>query len=453
MEHSFDLIVLGAGSGGLAAAKRAAAFGARVAIVECDRVGGTCVIRGCVPKKLLVYGSQCSDHLKTVAKFGVQTSDTKINSKMLLEHVRNEVDRLNQLHIDMLVKAGVEIFNGWASFSGRNSVLVRGGDTSLPPVELLGEKILVAVGGRPLIPDIPGASLAWVSDDLFLQKSFPEKIVVIGAGFIACEFACILNGLGVKVVQLVRKSKLLKGFDSEVTLSLQECMKDRGIDMQFQSEIISIEGALGDLSLRTRNNKTIKCGAVVFAVGREPFTEGLNLDEAGVRASQKKINIDERNQTNISTIFAVGDVTNRVNLTPVAIEEGRVFADNAFAANSRLVNYEFNPKAVFSQPELSSVGTTEEEANTIYGKNNVETFRAKFRPMSNMISMSQEKCFLKLVVHRKTSKVLGFHMLGEHAAEIIQMASISIQMGATKEDLDKTMALHPTVAEEFVTMS
>ena len=287
---------------------------------------------------------------------------------------------------------------------------------------------------------------------MFLQKSLPEKVVVIGAGFIACEFACILNGLDIKVVQLIRKNKLLKGFDSEVSLALQECMKERGIDLQFEKEIISIEGQIGDLILHTRDKEIIRCGAVIFATGREPFIEGLNLAKAGVSVSQKRITIDKKNKTNISTIFAVGDVTDRVNLTPVAIEEGRVFADNIFANKNRLVNYEFIPKAVFSQPELSSVGITEDEANKIYGEQNIATFRSRFRPMSNMLSKSDEKCLLKLVVHRKTNKILGFHMLGEHSAEIIQMASISIQMGATKTDLDQTMALHPTVAEEFVTM-
>ncbi len=452
LEHSFDLIVLGAGSGGLAAAKRAANLGARVAIVEGDRVGGTCVIRGCVPKKLLVYGSQYGEHLKTASNFGVKTSDTKLNAAILLEHVRNEVDRLNQLHIDLLLKAKVKLFKGWGSFSGTNSVVVQGREIGESSLELVGKNILIAVGGRPCRPDIPGASLGWISDDFFLQKSFPEKIVVIGAGFIACEFACILNGLGVKVIQLVRSNKLLKGFDQELSTALQESMQRRGVEIHFEQEIISIEGEIGDLNLRTRKNESIQCGAVIFATGRKPFTENLNLEKAGVRVSQDRINIDSKNKTNIDSIFAVGDVTDRVNLTPVAIEEGRVFADNNFAGKKRLVNYNFIPKAVFSQPEIASVGLTEDQAKETYGEKNIDIFRSIFRPMSNMISISNEKCLLKLVVEKRTTKVLGFHMLGEHSAEIIQMASIPLMMGLTKKDLDQTMALHPTIAEEFVTM-
>ncbi len=449
--HSFDLIVLGAGSGGLAAAKRAASYGARVAIIEGDRVGGTCVIRGCVPKKLLVYGSKHVENIKNSSMFGIEINGVKVNPGILFKNVRKEVDRLNKLHMDLLEKANVELIKGWGYFTGLNSIGVTSTELSAP-LELKAKNILIAVGGRPCRPNIPGASLGWVSDDVFLQKSFPEKVVVIGAGFIACEFSCILNGLGISVKQLVRGGSLLKGFDKELSFSLQESMISKGIDLQFFKEIVSLEGQIGDLRLIDNQSCEDKCGAVIFATGREPFLEGLNLDSIGLKTAQNRIRVDTRNQTNISHIFAVGDVTDRVNLTPVAIEEGRVCSDNLFGQKNRDVNYEFIPKAVFSQPEIAGVGLTEKEALDRYGKDSVSTYKARFRPMSKMLTSLEEKCLLKLVVHSKSGLVLGCHMLGEDSAEIIQMASIALNMGAKKSDFDKTMALHPTIAEEFVTM-
>jgi len=449
--HSFDLIVLGAGSGGLAAAKRAASYGARVAIIEGDRVGGTCVIRGCVPKKLLVYGSKHVENVRNASRFGIDLNAIRINPGTLLENVRKEVDRLNKLHMDLLEKANVELIRGWGYVADLNSVGVKTSDLS-SPIIFEAKNILIAVGGRPRRPNIPGASLGWVSDDVFLQKSFPEKVVVIGAGFIACEFSCILNGLGIAVTQLVRGSSLLKGFDKELSSELQESMISRGIDIQFSKQIVSVEGQIGDLSLTDNQSCHYNCGAVVFATGREPFLQGLNLESIGLKTIQNRIVVDTRNQTNIPHIFAVGDVTDRVNLTPVAIEEGRVFADNLFNQKNRSVDYEFIPKAVFSQPEIACVGLSEEEALDKYGEGNISIYKARFRPMSKMLTNSEEKCLLKLVVQSKSGLVLGCHMLGDDSAEIIQMASIAIKMGAKKSDFDKTMALHPTIAEEFVTM-
>ncbi len=449
--HSFDLIVLGAGSGGLAAAKRAAGYGARVAIIEGDRVGGTCVIRGCVPKKLLVYGSKHVENIKNASFFGIELNEVKINPGTLLKNVRKEVDRLTQLHIDLLEKANVNLIRGWGYFTGINSVGVKTSDLS-SHIELNAKNILIAVGGRPSRPNIPGASLGWVSDDVFLQKSFPEKVIVIGGGFIACEFSCILNGLGISVKQLVRGGNLLKGFDQEVSLALQKSMIARGIDIRFQTEIVSLDGQVGDLRLTDCQGYENKCGAVIFATGREPFLEGLNLDLIDLKTIKNRIAVDNRHQTNIPHILAVGDVTDKINLTPVAIEEGRICADNLFGKKNRLTDYEFIPKAVFSQPEIAGVGLTEQESLDRYGKNNVSTYKARFRPMSKMLTNSEEKCLLKLVVNNKTEIVLGCHMLGDYSAEIIQMASIAIKMGAKKSDFDQTMALHPTIAEEFVTM-
>ncbi len=452
MDYCFDLIVLGAGSGGLAAAKKAASHGARVAVVEGDRVGGTCVIRGCVPKKLLVYGSQYGDYLRNASGFGVQIKQAKIESSILLENIRREVDRLNKLHISLLSKANVELIKGWGKVSDPNTVQVKESDFSSKTIELSTKNILIAVGGRPVRPKIPGASLGWVSDDLFLQERFPDNVVVVGAGFIACEIACILNGLGVSVKQLVRGTHLLKNFDKEISFLLQNTMKKKGIDIQYQCEVKSLEGKKGDLILHKTEGDHIKTEAVLFATGREPFLEGLDLDKAGIKVGKNKIIVDERNKTNIANIFAVGDVTNRVNLTPVAIEEGRVLAENLFGNQKKFVDYENIPKAVFSQPEIAFVGFTEEEAIAKFGKENIEICRSKFKPMSSMLPKVDEQCLLKLIINKVNNKVLGCHMLGYNASEIIQMASIAVRMGATKYDFDKTMALHPTIAEEFVTM-
>ncbi len=450
MKHCFDLIVLGAGSGGLAAAKRAASYGAKVAIVEGDLVGGTCVIRGCVPKKLLVYGSHFWSSLANASGFGIEINKFKKDSGVLLENVRQEVNRLNRLHIDLLEKANVQLIRGWGKFSSPNSIVVTNQENKI--FEISAHKILIAVGGRPIRPSIDGAAIGFVSDDLFLQKVLPKKFIVIGGGFIACEISCILSALGVSVTQLVRGNCLLRGFDKEVCLMLQNDMQSKGIDIKFDQDLVSLIKQKDDMILTNLNGITFKSNAVLFATGRKPFLEGLELGKSGIKIVENKIKVDIKNKTNVDNIYAVGDVTDRVNLTPVAIEEGRVFADNCFGNKNRIVDYNFIPKAVFSQPEISFVGETEEEAILNYGEENIDIYRSKFRPMSEMIQKSDSKCFLKLIVHKHSQKIIGCHMLGEHASEIIQMAAISIKMGAKKIDFDETMALHPTIAEEFVTM-
>jgi glutathione reductase (NADPH) len=451
MSEHFDLVVIGAGSGGLAAAKRAASYGARVAIVEGDRVGGTCVIRGCVPKKLMVYGSAMRHHLHDAASYGWSVGDVSHNSAELLQRVRAEVDRLNQLHIGFLEKAGVELVRGWGRFADANSVSVV--DPSGSELQLLrGERILIAVGGRPHRPAIPGAELGWVSDDLFNLERLPERVVVVGAGFIACEFACILNGLGVQVTQLVRGDHLLRGFDLESSRAVQEAMEADGIEIRFAHSPAAIEGTPGDLSVITQSGERLPCNGVLLATGRRPFLQGLNLEAAGVAIEGHRIPVTADQATNVSNIYAVGDVTDRVNLTPVAIDEGRALADTIWGRKPRLVDHELIASAVFSQPELSGVGLTEEAAIERYGADGVKVHRARFRPMSQALPARDPKVLLKLVVDQASGKVVGCHMFGEHAAEIIQMAAIAIGMGATKADFDRTMALHPTVAEEFVTM-
>ena len=453
MQVPFDLIVLGAGSGGLAAAKRAALHGARVAIVEGDRVGGTCVIRGCVPKKLLVYGSAYRHLLADAPSYGWKIKAVQPDSATLLANVRAEVDRLNTLHIGLLEKAGVELLRGWGRFSGSTSLVVTAADGS--EQELHAKRILIAVGGRPHRPEIPGAELAWLSDDLFELERFPERVVVVGAGFIACEFAGILNGLGVQVTQLVRGDHLLRGFDREASEAVRAGMEAEGVEIRFAHSPAAITGqcAPGELSVTTQSGESIACGGVLLATGLRPFLHGLNLEAAGVAVEGYRIPVDGDQCTNVAGIYAVGDVTDRINLTPVAVDEGRAFADTVYGHRPRQVDHSLVASAVFAQPELASVGLTEEQAIERFGIDGIKLHRARFRPMSQALPARGPKVLLKLIVETASNKVLGCHMVGEHAAEIIQMAAIAIGMGATKADFDRTMALHPSVAEEFVTMS
>ena len=452
MQVPFDLIVLGAGSGGLAAAKRAALHGARVAIVEGDRVGGTCVIRGCVPKKLLVYGSAYRHLLADAPSYGWKIKAVQPDSATLLANVRAEVDRLNTLHIGLLEKAGVELLRGWGRFSGSTSLVVTAADGS--EQELHAKRILIAVGGRPHRPEIPGAELTWLSDDLFELERFPERVVVVGAGFIACEFAGILNGLGVQVTQLVRGDHLLRGFDREASEAVRAGMEAEGVEIRFAHSPAAITGqcAPGELSVTTQSGESIACGGVLLATGRRPFLHGLNLEAAGVAVEGYRIPVDGDQCTNVAGIYAVGDVTDRINLTPVAVDEGRAFADTVYGHRPRQVDHSLVASAVFAQPELASVGLTEEQAIERFGIDGIKLHRARFRPMSQALPARGPKVLLKLIVEIASNKVLGCHMVGEHAAEIIQMAAIAIGMGATKADFDRTMALHPSVAEEFVTM-
>jgi glutathione reductase (NADPH) len=419
--------------------------------VEGDRVGGTCVIRGCVPKKLMVYGSAMRHHLHDAASYGWSIGETSHNSAELLERVRAEVDRLNQLHLGFLEKAGVELRRGWGRFADAHSVSVvdQAGNEQQ---RLRGERILIAVGGRPHRPEIPGAELGWVSDDLFNLERLPERVVVVGAGFIACEFACILNGLGVKVTQLVRGDHLLRGFDLESSRAVQEAMEADGIEIRFAHSPAAIEGTPGDLTVITQSGERLTCDGALLATGRRPFLQGLNLEAAGVAIEGHRIPVSADQVTNVPHIYAVGDVTDRVNLTPVAVDEGRALADTIWGRKPRQVDHELVASAVFSQPELSGVGLTEEAAIERFGADGVKVHRARFRPMSQALPARDPKVLLKLVVEAASGKVVGCHMVGEHAAEIIQMAAIAIGMGATKADFDRTMALHPTVAEEFVTM-
>jgi len=444
MAAPFDLLVIGAGSGGLAAAKRAARHGATVAIVEGDRVGGTCVIRGCVPKKLLVYGAEYRELLEEAGSFGWSVPGHRCDPSTLLANVRREVDRLNALHISLLEKAGVTLIPGWGRFEDAHTVVA--GDQRLQA-----RHILIAVGGRPQRLPIPGGDLGWVSDDLFLQEQLPASVLIVGAGYIACEFAGILAGLGVAVTQVYRGQRLLRGFDAELVDAVQEGLQAQGVQLRpgLTPEAISAGSAGFSLSA---GGEELRADALLQATGRLPRLEGLALEAAGVHHDGRRIPVDAGQTTNVPHIHAVGDVTDRINLTPVAVDEGRALADALFAGGTRTVNHDLVASAVFTQPELATVGLSEEEAVARHGADGIQVFRARFRSLRQALPARGPRCLLKLVVDRSNDRVLGVHMVGSHAAEIIQMAAIAVGMGATKADFDRTMALHPSIAEEFVTM-
>jgi len=441
-ERQFDLVVVGAGSGGLAAAKRAASHGASVAIVEGSRVGGTCVIRGCVPKKLLVYGSAVGEQLADAPSYGWPVSPVAPQTNVLLDHVRREVDRLNGIHEAALERAGVALVRGWGHFLDARRLQV--GDQVLR-----GETILVAVGGQPVRPDLPGAHLALVSDDLFLLERFPSSMVIIGGGYIACEFACILQGLGVAVTQIVRR-RLLRGFDRGCVASVEAGMVEKGLVVRKGVSPQAITSTPTGRCVELSDGSSVEADAVLLATGRKPRLEGLNLEVAGLAVEGGRIPVDGDQRTNIPHMFAVGDVTDRINLTPVAVDEGRAFADSRFGQKPRRTDHGLVASAVFTQPELATVGLSEEEARQRHGEN-VRVCEARFRSLSRALPKTGSPCHLKLVLGPR-ELVLGCHMVGEHSAEIIQMAAVALGMGATKGDFDRTMALHPSISEEFVTM-
>ena len=436
----------------MAAAKRAANHGARVSIVESERIGGTCVIKGCVPKKLLVYGSKYSKYISEANSYGVEIQQSTVSTSILFSNVRKQVDRLKDIHTKSLTNLGIDIIRGKASFKNSKILKVSDPDTNALIAELSAKHIIVAPGSEPIKGDFDGHELCLVSDDLFQLNSIPESILIVGGGYIACEFSCILNSLGSKVTQLVRGDRILRGFDKEIGSHLIEEMKKKGIQFIFDKTIKRLQSYTNKIECFTDKSESFFVESVLLAIGRKPRISELNLDNAGIECIHNKIKVNSQLQTNVQGIYALGDVSNDHNLTPVAIEEGRVLADNLFASKARLVDYTFISKAVFSQPEIASTGLTEEQAINIHGIENLRIYRSKFRSMSDLIPNNDSQNLLKLIVHKNTEKILGIHMIGENSSEIIQMAAISLKMGATKADFDNTMALHPTIAEEFVTM-
>ncbi|NJK58320.1 MAG: glutathione-disulfide reductase [Pleurocapsa sp. SU_5_0] len=450
MSYDFDLFVIGAGSGGIATARRAAQHGAKVGIVESDRLGGTCVNRGCVPKKLMVYASHFPYQFEESAGYGWTVGETSFNWLKMITAVNNEVDRLNGIYQRMLDNSEVKLYRGYGKFVDSHTI-------EIDEQKVTAEKILIAVGGKPVKPDdIPGIEHAITSREIFNVKEQPKRIVIIGGGYIGVEFACILNGLGTEVTMVIRGDKILRGFDEDLRTEIQEGMERHGIRILNNKPKLSI--AKQDLGLEITipisngESEIIVADAVsLAATGREPDLSNLGLENTGVEVVKGAIAVDEYNKTAEDHIYAVGDCTDRINLTPVAINEGRAFADTHFGGQSRKMSYENIPTAVFSTPEAATVGLTEAEAKEKYG-DAIKVYRSKFRPMYYTLAGKEEKTLMKLIVDTNTDKVVGAHMVGDSAAEIIQGVAIALKMGATKANFDATVGIHPSSAEEFVTM-
>lgn len=446
MTYDFDLFVIGGGSGGIATARRAAQYGAKVGVAEFDRLGGTCVNRGCIPKKLMVYASSFPHLFEDAQGFGWSPVQSTLDWKKMITVVNKELDRLNGVYQRMLDNAEVELIRGYAKFLDPHTLEI--GDR-----KVTADKILIAVGGYPIKPDIPGIEHAIVSDDMFHLEEQPKRIVILGGGYIGVEFACIMNGLGSEVTQLIRNDLILRGFDDDISMTIQEGMQNNGIQIIRVTDPPTIEKTPEGLkvSLAGKQEEIIMADVILSATGRKPNLEKLGLENAGVEIQNGAIAVDKYSQTTQEHIFAVGDCTDRMNLTPVAINEGRAFADTVFGGQSRTMSYDNIPTAVFSTPEGATVGLTEAQAREQYGEA-VKIYRAKFKATYHSLSGRDEKTMVKLVVEEDTQKVLGAHMVGEHAAEIIQGIAIALKMGAKKKDFDATVGLHPSVAEEFVTL-
>ena len=441
----YDLIVIGAGSGGVRASRIAAGYGARVAVIEESRPGGTCVIRGCVPKKLLVYGAAFADEFEDAEGFGWTVQGATHDWAKLLASKDVEIDRLETVYRGLIKNAGATLIEGRGILTGPHSVAV--GDTTIT-----GEKILVAVGGWPHLPDVPGLQdVAITSNEALDLQERPEQIVIYGSGYIAVEFAGIFNALGSEVHLVYRGDMPLRGFDEDVRAHLADAISARGIHLHKGATISSVSKHGGKTNLLLSDGTSIDCDVLMAATGRLPNTAQLGLGVAGVETNAKgAIIVDENGQTNVSSIFAVGDVTDRVNLTPVALTEGHIFADRYFGDKPRVMSHETIASAVFSQPPIASVGMTEAEASAEY--DDIEIYDSRFRAMRNTLSGRDERTYMKLIVDATSDKVLGVHMVGPDAAEILQGIAIAVKMGATKADFDATIGIHPSAAEEFVTM-
>ncbi len=445
MTH-YDLFVIGGGSGGVASARASAAHGAKVGIAEGDAFGGTCVNRGCVPKKFYVYASHFPDEVRAMTHYGWQTSEPSFDWDTLKRAVFEEVARLNGIYDSMLNKAGVTVYPKRATLEDAHTIRI--GDETITA-----DKIMIATGGKPFVPAIEGSEHGITSDDAFHLETLPKRIVIIGGGYIAVEFAGIFHGLGVEVHQMVRGDGILRGFDGDVRALVQEKMQQKGIHIHCQTSVTAIvKEANGSLTLSLDNGEKMATDVLMFATGRVPNTESLGLEAAGVACDDKhEIIVDEWQQTSIENIYAVGDVTGRgLDLTPVAINQGRAFADSHFGNSRRNIEDMVIPTAVFSQPPIGTVGLTEEEATEQYAK--VDIYRSQFRPMKYSLAKSEDQVLMKLVVDGDSGKVLGAHMVGEDAAEIMQGVAVAIRAGATKTDFDRTVGIHPSSAEEFVTM-
>lgn len=444
MSFDVDLFVIGGGSGGVRAARIAAEHGARVALAEEYRTGGTCVIRGCVPKKLLVYASSFADAFEDARGYGWTPGEARFDWRALVAAKDAEIARLEAAYLDRLVRAGVRVIAQRAVVADAHRVRLADGS------EVTASHILVATGGAPEVPDIPGAALGVTSNEMFDLDALPRRLVIVGGGYVACEFAGIMNGLGAHVTQLYRGEQILRGFDRDLRDHVAGAMRARGVALEVERHVARIERAGDGLSVVSTTGETFGADRVLFATGRRPATRGLGLEAVGVKLTATgAVVVDDWSQSSVPSIFAVGDVTDRVALTPVAIHEGHAFADTVFGSKPRRADHRFIGKAVFTQPEAATVGLTEDEARAV---GEVRIYRARFLPMFNTLARRDERVMMKMVVDAGTRRVLGVHIAGHGAAEMIQLAAVAVRMGATKEDFDETMPIHPTSAEELVTL-
>jgi glutathione reductase (NADPH) len=442
-EFDCDLFVIGAGSGGVRAGRIAAKHGAKVIVAEEYRVGGTCVIRGCVPKKLFVYASKFAEEFEDAVGYGWTSEKVSFDWQTLLENKDKEIDRLNRAYIRNLEAAGAELIQERATIKDANTVVLASGR------EIRARYILVATGATPFVPEtVNGRELAITSNEAFHLPRLPRRIVIVGGGYIAVEFAGIFNGLGVETVLLYRGEKILRGFDEDLRDHLTAEMKKKGIEIRTSVDVSQIEKSGDGVRVTLNDGQVFGAGQIMYATGRIPNTKGLGLENVGL--PDGAIVVDENSRTSVPSIYAVGDVTNRVNLTPVAIREGHAFADSVFGKNPRQVNYDNIPTAVFSQPELGTVGMTEKQARAKHAK--IDIYKTSFRAMKHTLSGRDERTFMKLIVDGETDRVLGCHLAGADAGEMSQLLGVAITCGATKAQFDATMAVHPTAAEELVTM-
>lgn len=442
-KYDYDLITIGAGSGGVRATRLAGGYGARTAIAEKSRIGGTCVLRGCVPKKLLVYGAHFAEDFEDARAYGWTSGPAEFDWSKLIAAKNHELDRLEGIYERILRDNSVEVLKGSAVLADSHTVEV-GGRTATA------EKILLAMGGWPDMPQIPGIEHAVTSNEALDLGELPQRVVIVGGGYIAVEFAGIFNALGVDVTIVIRAANVLRGFDEDVREALAVELENKGITIRRETVVRSIEKTQTGYSLRISGEEEIEAGLVMYATGRRPNTAGIGLEAAGVKVNERGVVIvDEWNRTSVENVFAVGDCTDRVNLTPVAIAEGRAFAETQFNDNPIRMTYENIPSAVFSQPPVGSVGLTEEQADAA---GPVDVYISRFKPMKHTLTGRDERMMMKLVVDRATDRVLGCHMVGQDAPEIVQGLGIALTCGATKAQFDATVGIHPTAAEEFVTM-
>ncbi len=442
----YDLFIIGAGSGGVRAARVAGKLGAKVAVAEEYRVGGTCVIRGCTPKKLLVYASRFAEEFEDAVGYGWTSEKVSFDWPTLIENKDREIDRLNKAYIKGLDNAGADLILERAVLAGPNTVELASGR------KVTARHILIATGATPFVPHhLPGRELAITSNEAFNLERLPRRIVIVGGGYIAVEFAGIFNGLGVETVIVYRGEQILRGFDDDLRNHLAAEMEKKGVEIRTGADVTRLERSGDGVRVTLEDGSAFGAGQVMFATGRIPNSLGLGLENVGITPTPHgAIPVNEYSQTEVASIHAVGDVTNRVNLTPVAIREGHAFADTVFGGKPTMVNHGLVPTAVFSQPELGTVGMTEEKARATHKA--IDIYKTTFKPMKNTLSGRDERMLMKLVVDGETDKVLGCHIAGPDAGEMAQLLGIALTCGATKAQFDATLAIHPTAAEELVTM-